>query len=308
MAPARTIDGNMNILESHLVPEGTGGIRLSDYACDIIRSIPSRKGIKNAIKRGDIRIDGNKSGTGTWIQPGQRIELVESDTIISRIYRFPLEVVHEDDHLAVINKPAGIAVNGNRFKSIENALPGALAPSAAADALRRPRPVHRLDASTSGLLLVAKTSRALVELGHQFEKRAIKKRYRAIVMGKIAEKGIIDTPIEGRAARTEYFLLRRAPSPRNEWLSLLDLVPHTGRTHQLRIHLADEGFPILGDALYGPAGNVLRSKGLFLCAIEVSFTHPADGTTVVITIDEPVKFGAMLAREQRRWAQSMRLR
>ncbi|TAL35738.1 MAG: RluA family pseudouridine synthase [Spirochaetes bacterium] len=291
----------MNILESHIVPEGAGGRRFSDYACEIIRTIPSRKGIKNAIKRGDIRIDGNESGTGAWIQPGQRIELVESDTIISRIYRFPLDVVHEDDHLAVINKPAGIAVNGNRFKSVENALPGNLKPSAAAGALRRPRPVHRLDASTGGLLLIAKTSRALVALGHQFEKREITKRYRAIVMGRTPERGSIDRLLEGREALTEYCTLSRVPSLRNEWLSLLDLVPHTGRTHQLRIHMADEGFPILGDALYGTAGNVLRSKGLFLWSVEVSFTHPASGLPVVVKIDEPVKFDAVLERERRRW-------
>ncbi len=291
----------MTIIETHIVPEGVAGTRFSDYACEITRSLPSRKAVKKAIKRGEFLIDGRKAETGDRVRPGQKIELIDPDVKKPKPYRLSLNIVYEDDHLAVIDKPAGVPVNGNRFKTVENALPYNLAPSAEADAMKRPRPVHRLDASTGGLLLCAKTAHAMMELGRQFEGRSIRKRYRAVVIGRLPESGRIVQPLEGREAVTEFSALRYVPSLRNGWLTLADLVPHTGRMHQLRKHLADYGFPIMGDSIYGSPGQVLRSKGLFLCAVELSFTHPTDGRPVTVQIDEPEKFGALLDREQRRF-------
>jgi 23S rRNA pseudouridine1911/1915/1917 synthase len=291
----------LNILKSHTVPSGVSGVRLSNYACEIFDIIPSRKGIKNAIKRGELLVDGIPGQTGTWIREGQKIDLVYSACTKTAVFPLRFPVVFEDDHIAVINKPPGFAVNGNTYKTIENALPFNLHPSGMDDALNRPLPVHRLDGPTGGLLLAAKTARAMVALGRQFEKREIAKRYRAIVIGAVPEGGRIDTPIDGRDASTEFNLIKRVPSLRNGWLSMIDLLPATGRKHQLRIHMAEAGFPILGDKTYGRDGQVLKSKGLFLCAVELSFLHPENGAPFIIQIDEPQKFRTFLDREQRRW-------
>ena len=155
----------MIVKETHLVPEGVSAVRLSGYARSAFTSIPSRKGVDKAIKRGELRVNGEPAGTGDWIKPGQLLELVDTQQNIPKTYRLSLEVVFEDDDLAVINKPPGIEVSGNKFKTITNALAGSLTASPQPDALPWPRPVHRLDYSTSGLLIVAKTARAQVSLG-----------------------------------------------------------------------------------------------------------------------------------------------
>ncbi len=291
----------MTVIETHMVPEGTPRIRFSDYACDVIMSIPSRKGIKNAIKRGDFLIDGVRGETGTWILPGQKIELMADESSLPGIYDLRLEVVYEDEHIAAVVKPAGILVNGNSFRTVENSLPLNLKNSSEPDALRRPKPVHRLDLATSGLLLAAKTMKAQVSLGEQFEKKIIKKRYRAIVQGRINAPGKIESTVDGRRASTDYSPVKCIRSLRNEWLTLVDLFPHTGRTHQLRRHMAEMGHPIVGDTIYGHEGNVFKGKGLFLAAVELTLIHPAGGDEINIRIDEPEKFRTYMEREERRW-------
>lgn len=178
--------------ETHCVPEGIKPIRLSDYARTIFESLASRKGTNKAIKRGELHINGIAGNTGDWIKPGQVLELVDLQRNIPKSYRLPLDVIFEDEFLAIINKPPGIEVSGNKFKTVENALSGSLTPSSLSDALPWPRPVHRLDYSTSGLLLAAKTAQAQVSLGQQFEDRKIHKRYCAIVIGQPANSGMIE--------------------------------------------------------------------------------------------------------------------
>lgn len=291
----------MMIRESHLVPEGIHDVRLSRYARSVFTALPSRKGTDKAIKRGELRIDGDPAGTGDWIKPGQLLELVDLQQRNPKPYRLPLEVVLEDEFLAVVNKPAGIEVSGNKFKTVENALGETLTASALPDALPWPRPVHRLDYSTSGLLIAAKTAAAQVSLGQQFEERKIHKRYCAVVTGRPPASGQIDEPISGLPAQSRYSTIESVPSLRNGQVSLVHLFPVTGRTHQLRIHMADIGHPIMGDHKYGPQDHVLKGKGLFLAAVELRFIHPATGKEVTITIDPPPKFAALLQREQRRW-------
>jgi RluA family pseudouridine synthase len=289
------------ILKTHIVPKEVEEIRLYDYAQQIFPTIPSRKGIKKAIAREEIIVDGEKTTTGWWVKPGQKIELLESNINPPKEYQLKLEVVYEDEYFAVINKPAGISVSGNQFRTIQNALIGNIKPSKEVDALRWAKPVHRLDNPTSGLLLIAKTANALVKLGQKFQHKEIHKKYCAIVIGKTPTKGIIDLDIEGLKSLTEYELVRVVSSLRNEFLSLVELFPKTGRTHQLRIHLSKLGYPILGDKLYGNEGEILQGKGLFLSAIELQFNHPITDEPLIIKIDTPYKFNALLDREAKRW-------
>jgi RluA family pseudouridine synthase len=263
--------------------------------------IPSTQGIKKAIKKGAIRVNDEVVGTGLWVEPNQKIELVDLENTPPKKYELALEVIFEDEYLAVINKPAGIVVSGNQYKTIQNALLFNLNPSQQKDALDWPLPVHRLDSPTSGLLLIAKTKQARIQLGQQFENKTIQKRYRAIAVGQIPESGEWNVPIEGAKGLTTFKTLKTIPSLQNEWLSLVDLFPHTGRTHQLRIHLSEAGFPIVGDKIYGKKGNILKGKGLFLTAVELKFIHPVHQNEVCLKIDMPHKFDSLIEREVRRW-------
>ncbi len=293
------------ISATHQVPDTfSGPQRLSDYLCGIFAQLPSRKSVKNAIKSGLILVDGSKGFTGDWVKPGQKVELIVLDTPKSKVFELELKVLFEDDYIAVINKPSGIAVNGNHFRTVENALLFNIKVSDKVDAFRKPRPVHRLDAPTSGLLLIAKTKQAAIALYKQFEERKIQKRYQAIVIGKPPQKGSIDQEIDGKQSLSKYELIRRVDSLKNKSLSLLNLYPHTGRTHQLRIHLSQLGYPVLGDKLYGKEGMILKHKGLFLAAVELQFIHPVKGIIQHIIIDSPYKFHALLDREQRRFDSS----
>jgi len=289
------------VLQTHIVPEGVEEIRLYDYAPKIFTIIPSRKGIKKAISREEILVNGEKAFTGLWVIPGQKIDLLESKINPPKEYKLKLEIVYEDEHFAVINKPAGISVSGNQYRTIQNALIGNVRLSNEDDALRWPKPVHRLDNPTSGLLIIAKTAKVIMKLGQQFENKKIKKKYCAIVIGKIPETGTIDFKVDDLKSSTRFKLKRFVHSLRNDHLSLVDLFPNTGRTHQLRIHLSQLGFPILGDKLYGDEGEVFKGKGLFLSAVELKFNHPITNTPLVIKIEMPRKFKALLEREFKRW-------
>lgn len=291
----------MIIKETHLVPEGIHAVRLSDYVRVAFTSIPSRKAASKALKRGELRINGASAESGNWVESGQTLEWMDLQLRAPKEYHIKLEVVFEDDFLAVINKSPGIEVSGNKFKTVENALSGSLAPSTQPDALPWPRPVHRLDYSTSGLLVVAKTASAQVFLGKAFEERRVKKRYCAIVSGKLRSPGKVDLPTNGQPAQSEYAISNIVPSLRSGHLTQVDLFPITGRTHQLRIHMAAIGHPIVGDRKYGTEGNVLKGKGLFLAAVELRFPHPATHEVMTASIDVPPKFDSLLHREKTRW-------
>ena len=204
--------------------------------------------------------------------------------------------------IALIHKPAGIVVSGNQFHTVQNALLHNLKVSKAVDAFKLPRPVHRLDHATSGLLLIAKTTSANIALSQQFENKTIQKRYQAVVIGKLAaDKGKIEQAIEGKIAVTKYEVKQISPSLKTQHLSLLDLYPLTGRTHQLRIHLANLGHPILGDKLYHGTHPLLQGKGLFLCAVELSFEHPLNKKKMNFCMEAPNKFSYRMEQEKRRW-------
>ncbi|MGB0882369.1 MAG: RluA family pseudouridine synthase [Vicingaceae bacterium] len=291
----------MPVLNTHIVPKGVEEIRLYDYVQQIFPTIPSRKGVKKAIAREEILVDGNKTSTGHWVKTGQRIELLESSANPPKAYNLDLEIVFEDEYLAVINKPAGIPVSGNQFRTIQNALIGNVNLSKEVDALKWPKPVHRLDGPTSGLLIIAKTAKALVKLGQQFEQKQIQKKYAAIVMGETPEIGVVDSDIDGLKSLSEYKTIKTINSLRSKQLSLVELSPKTGRTHQLRIHLSSIGFPIMGDKQYGSEGNVLGGKGLFLCALELKLSHPITDELLIIKTSIPNKFNSLLMREEKRW-------
>jgi RluA family pseudouridine synthase len=263
--------------------------------------IPSNAGLKKAIKQGRILLNGTKGATGSWVTKGHQLDLIAGSDENIKVYELPLNVIFEDEHLAVINKPAGINVSGNSYKTIYNALPHNIRMSNEMDALIRPTPVHRLDNQTSGLLLIAKTKTCQIELGKQFENNSIQKYYKTIVVGKVGNNDDIIAPIKNKWAVSHFKIEAVEPSLKYQYLSVLRVAPKTGRTHQIRIHLASIGHPILGDKLYGNPKSLLKGKGLFLCAVELILTHPKTGKVLQIKMDIPKKFSTYLNREKRRW-------
>ncbi len=291
----------MNSQCKHLVPELKEKARFSDYVRANFQVLPSSKSIKKAIKSGYFKLNGRIAQTGLWVEEGELIEFLPPKESNERVFQTELQILYEDQYLAVIDKPAGLPVNGHYFRTVENALPFNLSLNSSEAVFFKPRPVHRLDSQTSGLLLVSKEHQAHIDLSRQFEQGVIKKEYLTIVQGLVNEGGEIDLPIEGRPAISRFAPLKNVPSLKNGHLSLLKLIPITGRTHQLRIHLARMGHPIVGDLLHGERGNTFRGKGLFLSAVSLSFNHPMTNEKITVEREMPDKFNSLLEREARRW-------
>ena len=277
--------------ERHIAIPQNDTIRLQEYGVGIFRSITTKSGLKKAIKKGLISVNSEIATTAIYIKKGDLIVLFEkkSETENS-LLQFSLSIRYEDEHLAIINKPAGIIVSGNKHRTIVNALPFNLKRSREIDGLIHPQPVHRLDFPTSGLLVIAKTNFTVIALSELFATKRITKIYHAISLGSMETKGKIESTIEEKKATTYYEVLNTIESPNYEFLNLVRLLPETGRRHQLRLHLSRIGHPILGDANYGINGKILKGKGLYLHASSLEFEHPVTQESISIHEDLPGKF------------------
>ncbi len=201
-------------------------------------------------------------------------------------------VVHVDDQVIVVDKPAGLVVHpgaGQRSGTLVHGLLHRFPDLAGVGAPERPGIVHRLDKGTSGLLVVARTPEALADLQAQLKARDVERRYLTLVLGEVSEgTGVVDAPVgrstrqptrmavtaRGRPARTRYEVVERYTDPVPA--TLLECRLESGRTHQVRVHLAAIGHPVAGDTRYG-RGDALAMNRPFLHAHELAFDHPADG-------------------------------
>ena len=272
----------------------TASQRLDRFLADAVPNL-SRSQAQRLIREGRVTLEGEPAKPSASVTPGTRVVVrmspSPSDEPIPQI--IPLDVVHEDDDILVVNKPAGMIVHpahGHREGTLVNALMARYPNLAVGDA-GRPGIVHRLDRDTSGLIVVAKTRSALEHLRRQFKSRHVQKTYQALVHGQPpAPEGIVEAPVArdprhrkrmavvagGRESRTHYRVLEDLSH-----YSLLAVSPETGRTHQIRVHLAWLGVPVVGDRVYGPRRNarrVVNDVGLerqFLHAWRLSFEHPS---------------------------------
>ncbi len=293
----------MKIIQTITIPELQSAIRLNIYCENEVGYFESRKSVKKAISRGEVLLNHQLVNGGTWLKKGDIISIIDLENKPPKSYNISIPVVYEDDYLAILNKPPGLTVSGNQFKTLYNTLSYNLKPSKQNNALAWPLPVHRLDNQTSGLIMIAKTKISRIELGRMFEKNLIKKTYFAIAMGRFEKKtklkGLFDDDIKGKSALTHFKIISESRSLKNDWLTLVKLFPKTGRTHQLRIHLSKNGTPIFGDKLYSK--STIRQKGLFLSATELYFIHPITKEQLTISISIPQKFKKRLSIEDRRW-------
>jgi 23S rRNA pseudouridine1911/1915/1917 synthase len=290
----------------HLQVE-VAGERLDRY---LARALPdlSRSQVQRLIRDGLVALGEEMPKPGTPVSPGMKVVVRIPPSPSGKVLpqSIPLDVVYEDDDLLVVNKPAGMVVHpghGHSQGTLVNAILGRYPDLAVGDS-GRPGIVHRLDRDTSGLVVVAKTEHALEHLRRQFKSRNVQKTYLTLVHGQPpAPEGIIEAPVgrdprqrqrmaviaDGRPARTRYEMWEDLGD-----YSLLSVSPETGRTHQIRVHLAWLGVPIAGDLVYSHEGGARRAKsdiGLerqFLHAWRLSFERPGGKGTVSLEAPLPV--------------------
>jgi 23S rRNA pseudouridine1911/1915/1917 synthase len=298
-----------------VVPPAAAGVRLDRFLAGAA-AVGTRSQAKQLIDRGQVRVDGRGRKGSFALRAGARVEaeVPPPEPLGVEPEALPLAVLYEDAHLLAIDKPPGMVVHpapGARRGTVVNALAHRLGTLAGVGEPERPGIVHRLDRDTSGVLLVARSPAALEALARQFRERTIEKRYLAVVRGRVAHAaGTIDRPIgrhpherqrmsvrsrRGRAAITRWSVLERLPGA-----TLLELKPETGRTHQLRVHLAALGHPILGDRVYGGraarGGSVGPTPGRqALHAAEIRFAHPVTGERLVVRSPLPKDLATLLA-------------
>lgn len=279
---------NKKKIETYLVPPLDQRQRLSDFAVGIFKTIHSKKGIKKAIERGLIYVNKQRGYTADYINGGESIDLYK--TINHTSIDLKINVLFEDEFLAIVNKPAGILVSGNKKITLENALSNNLKISKLQDALERPEPIHRLDFQTSGALLIGKTNEALISLNKMFEDRQINKSYIAICIGEIPEEGQSTEEIDGKKALSSFKVLGRIKSDKYKFLNLLEIHIESGRRHQIRKHMLGLGQPVLGDQTYGFEGLMPKGRGMFLHAYSIKFIHPFTHKNIKINSPLPLKF------------------
>ena len=284
----------VNCIESHHVLALEKQIRLQEYGFTVFESIKTKSALKKAIKKGLIFLNGRVAETSDWIEEGQILELFAEELHHKKkVFTLQLDVIFEDYCMAVVNKPEGYPTNGNYFKTIENALAFNLKTSSEKDKLPYPQPVHRLDNPTTGLLIIAKTQSSKSYLSVLFEQNKVHKIYLAIVEGHFDNlSDIISLDIDGKQSSTNYSV-EKAFKINQEDLSLLSLKPSSGRTHQLRIHLAKIGHPIVGDKTYG---SLTTSNKLMLHASSLKLHHPKTNKNLSFETEVPHKFVKFMNR------------
>ena len=287
------------------VEEGEENKRLDSYLSEKNDKL-SRSNIQRMIDEEKITVNNKKVKASYKVQIGDEITLKEAPAkeIELKAQDIPLEVIYEDNDIIVINKPKGLVVhpaNGNPDGTLVNAIMALCKDSLSGIGGEiRPGIVHRLDKDTSGILIVAKNDEAHVNLSEQIKNREVKKVYIALVRGVVKEnEATIDMPIarskkdrkkmavdkNGKNAITHFKVLKRYDE-----YTLLEVRIETGRTHQIRVHLAEIGYPVAGDVVYSNGKNRFGVIGQCLHAKSLDFKHPITGKEMHLEADLPEYF------------------
>lgn len=270
------------------------GQRLSDFPMNrYTEIIHSRKGFKKRIKAGKILVNQVIRSTAYRLNVGDVIALLGHDKEI-QIWEQDIEVLFEDQYLAVVRKPPGMITSGYPSQTLRNCLPYNLAESPLVDALPQPHPVHRLDKSSAGLVMVAKSKAALIHLSKAFEAGLIEKHYRLICQGSIKAPMLMAFPLDGKTSKTEINISDPLEHPNLASISYVELQLHSGRKHQIRKHLSLLGHPLIGDQLYGNERGNKGGKGLFLQAFKLKFQHPFTKAIHRLQLELPNKFKTVI--------------
>ena len=298
------------MIHSLTVPPDSAGVRLDRFLVSVLPQ-QSRSQIQRLIRQGLVRVGGQPARANQPVKAEQQVIVdlpipAEPDLQPEAL---PLRILYEDVDLIVVDKPAGMVVHpaaGHASGTLVNALLHHVGDLSGVGGEKRPGIVHRLDRGTSGLMVVAKHDASHVELSRQFRDREVEKEYVALVWGAVQGGRRIDAPIgrdpsnrkkmSARARRSREAVTRIVRAePLGRALTLARVAIHTGRTHQIRVHLSAIGHPVVGDPLYGGVHRrvpgdlkpVTHLERPFLHAARLVFKHPTDGRPMQFTSDLP---------------------
>ncbi len=289
--------------------------RIDAYISDKIEEL-SRVAVQRLLANGQILVNGKKVKASYKVQKGDKIEIEEEEPVeISlKAQNIPIDIIYEDNDIIVVNKPKGMVVhpaNGNPDGTLVNAVMAICKNSLSGIGGEiRPGIVHRLDKNTSGVIIIAKNDKAHINLSEQIKAHKVKKTYVALVRGIVKEnEATINMPIgrsnrdrkkmavvrEGKEAITHFKVIQRYDK-----YSLLKVNIETGRTHQIRVHLAQIGYPIIGDDTYSNGKNEWGIQGQCLHAKSLEFTHPTTGKKMYVEAEMPEYFNEILEKLEKR--------
>jgi 23S rRNA pseudouridine1911/1915/1917 synthase len=292
------------------VPDDSDGVRLDRFLASVVAD-RSRSQIQRLIKDQSVRVAGQVAKSNQPVKAGQTVVLDVPEPVDAepQAEALPLPILYQDHDVIVVDKPAGMVVHpaaGHSSGTLVNALLHHATDLSGIGGEKRPGIVHRLDRGTSGLMVIAKNDAAHEELARQFHDREVEKEYVALVWGVVQAGRRIDAPIgrdpanrkkmSARARRSREAVTRIVRTEHiNPAVTLAEIAIHTGRTHQIRVHLSAIGHPIVGDSLYGGVhrrvpGDVRAVTHLqrpFLHAAKLAFKHPADGRRMEFTSELP---------------------
>lgn len=298
-------------MKQYKINEETKNIRLDKILSRLDDDL-SRTMIQKLLEDKKILVNGKveKASYKTKVGDILEVEEIEAKEIELKAQDIPLDVIYEDDDIIVINKAKGMVVhpaNGNPDGTLVNAVMNICKDSLSGIGGEiRPGIVHRLDKDTSGLIIVAKNDKAHINLSEQIKNREITKKYVALVRGVIKENhATIDMPIgrsskdrkkmavrkDGKNAVTHFEVIKRYNG-----YTLLDIKIDTGRTHQIRVHLAEIGYPVVGDEVYSNGKNPFGVKGQMLHAKSLEFKHPITGKNMKLEAPIPEYFEEVLKK------------
>jgi 23S rRNA pseudouridine1911/1915/1917 synthase len=286
------------------------GVRLDKYVCEKCSEL-SRTHTQKLIDNGYITVNGQRGKTGFKLNSGDKVDITipPSPELLSP-EAIPLNIIYEDNDILVIDKPFGLTIHpapGHPSHTLVNALLSRLPDLPDTGNSLRPGIVHRLDKDTSGVMVIAKNSTAQANLISQFKTRSVTKAYLTLVKGHLTpESGIIEAPIgrdprnrkrmavvaEGREARTQYRVIKYTGN-----YTSLEVRPETGRTHQIRVHLAAIGYPVAGDTTYGVKSAYLSRQ--FIHASRLGFRLPSTGEYVEFESELPPDLAQALSNIER---------
>ncbi len=287
-----------------LVPETAAGTRLDRFLAEL-PEVGSRAAAERLIEAGKVTVDGEARPKSHRLAAGEAVEAEPAPPRALEPERIPLRLAYEDEHLLVVDKPAGLVVHPGAGHDTGTLVHGLLGVAAGGEEPTRPGIVHRLDRDTSGLMVVARSEEAYRGLQALLRRRAVEREYLALVRGRPRSRtGRIEAPI-GRDRREPTRISLDTPTPREavthfrveELLprhALLRVRLETGRTHQIRVHLEAVGLPVAGDPLYGVGGD-LELRRQFLHAARLAFPHPITGERVAVESPLPDDLAAALA-------------